>query len=174
MHSHIKYNCSIWQEKDWIVTRFLKFLFRKNFPEKREEANNAMTNQRRDTLGLQVCWLFSNRHWRDFSLPTDRRGNGVFGPHLAGWYEQDLTQLFFGGAGWGPLSRSIRGGQELTLMFVGISNRGPIGGSLRGSTYPSPCWPNPSSLTFWLGFSTTSTSLRSPSSLTAGGEATNS
>ena len=88
----------------------------------------------------------------DFSLPTNRRGHGVFGPCLAGWYEQNLTLLFIGRADWGPICGSRRYVRELTLMFVGGYNRCPLGGSCRGSTSPSPCCPNPSSLTFWLGF----------------------
>ena len=133
MHSQITYNRSIWQEKDWIVTRFRKFLFRKFVPEKREEANNAMTNQWRDLLGLRVWWMLPNRHWRDLSLPTDRRGHRVFGPCLAGWYEWDLTLLFVAAA-WGPLSGDFRGDQEINLIFFGGSNRGPLGGARRGST----------------------------------------
>ena len=57
MHSQITYNHSIWQEKDGIVTRFRKTPFHTFVPEKREEANNAMTNQQRNLLGLQVWWL---------------------------------------------------------------------------------------------------------------------
>ena len=63
MHSQITYSYSIWQEKDWIVTRFRKLLYWKYPPEKREEENNAMINQQRYLLGLQVFWLFPNRHW---------------------------------------------------------------------------------------------------------------
>ena len=59
MHSQITYNFSIWQEKYWIVTRSRKFLLRIFFPDKREEANNAMKNQRQYLLGLQVCWLLA-------------------------------------------------------------------------------------------------------------------
>ena len=80
MHSQIKCNCSIWKEKDWIVTRFRKFLFSKISTEKRELANNTKTNQRRDLLGLRVCWMFLHRNWRDLSFPTDHRGHGLFGP----------------------------------------------------------------------------------------------
>ena len=152
MHSQITYNHSIWQEKDWIVTRFRKSLVRKFVPEKREEANKAMKNQRRDLLGLRVCWLFPNRHWRDLSLPTDRRGHGVFFPRLAGWYELYPTLLFVVGSDWGPLSGSQQGGRELTMMSVGGYNRGRLGGARQGITSSPPCCTNPSSMDFWLGF----------------------
>ena len=149
MHSQITYDRGIWKEKYWIVTRSRKLLFWKFVPEKREEANNSMTNQRRYLLGLKVCHLFPNWKWRGLSLPTDCRGRGVFGPHLSGWYEQDMNLLFFVVANWVPLSGAPRGGQEMTLMFVGGSNRGTLGGYLRGSTSPFPCCLNPSSLDFW-------------------------
>ena len=55
-----------------------------------------MINQRRDLLGLRVCWLFPNQHWRDLSLPSDCIGHGVVNTCLDGWYEQDLTLLFIG------------------------------------------------------------------------------
>ena len=152
MHSQITYNRSIWQDKDWIVTRFRTFLFRKFVPQKRGEANNTMTNQQRDLLGLRVCWMFSNQYWCGFSLPTYRRGNNMFGPCLAGWYELYLTLLFAGRANWGPLSVNFRGVQELNLIFCGGSNGGPLGGALRVSTSSSPCFPNPSYLDFLLGF----------------------
>ena len=113
-----------------------------------EEANNAMTNQQLDLLGLRVCYLLPNRHWRDFSLPTNRRGHGVFVPRFSGWYERDLTLLFLGGADWGPLSGALRVGRELTLVFVGGSNRGPLGGSLQVITPPSPFCHNPYYMAF--------------------------
>ena len=152
IHSKIIYNRSIWQEKYWIVTRFRKSLFCRFVPDKREEANNAMKNKRRDLLGMRVCRLFPNRHWPDLYLPTDSRGYGVFGPCLAGWYERDMTLLFVGGYEWGPLSGARRGGRYLTMLFVGGSNRGPLGGTRRGSTPPPSFYPSPSSLDFWLGF----------------------
>ena len=152
MRSQIAYNHSIWQDKYWIVKIFRKLPFRKFVPEKREEANNAMTNQQQDLLALRALWMLPNWHWRDLSLPTDCRGHGVFGPRIAGWYEQGLTLLFVGGADWVPLGGSWQVGWELTLVFVDIFNRGPLWGYIRGSTSLSPCCPNPSSLDFWFGF----------------------
>ena len=174
MNSQITYNWSIWKEKDWLVTKFREFLFCKFVPDKREEANNTMTNQRRGLLGLRVCWLFPNRHWCDLSLPTDRRGHSVFGTCLSGWYEQYLTLLFVVRSDWGPPSGAHQGGRELTLMFVDGSNRGPLGRACQGRNAPYPCCPNPSSLIFVLGFYTTSALLRSSSSLSTRGEAKNS
>ena len=152
IHSQITYNRSIWQKTDWIVTRSRKLLFGGFVPEKREESNNTMKNQWRDLLGLWVWWLFPNRHWRDLSLSTDCRSHGVFGPFLSGWYERDLTLLFVGGADWGPLGGDFWGGRDLNMMFVGGSNRGILVGAIRGSTSPTPWFPNPSSLDFWIGF----------------------
>ena len=153
MHLQITYNRSIWKGKDWTVTRLGKLKCQKFVPDKREEKNNAMKKQRRDLLGLQVCWLFPNRHWRKLYLPMDCRGYGVYGTSLSGWYECDMNLLFVGGDDWGPLSGALRGGQEPTLMFVGGSNRGPLGGALQGITSPSHCCTNPSSLDLWIGFS---------------------
>ena len=64
-----------------------------------------------------------------------------------------MTLLFVGGADLGPLSGVHWGGRELTLMFVGGSNIGTLGGARWGSTSPYPCFPNPSSIDFWIGFS---------------------
>ena len=59
MHEQITYYLNIFQEKDWIVKIFRKLIFRKFVTEKREEADNAMTNQQRYLLGLRVCWILS-------------------------------------------------------------------------------------------------------------------
>ena len=111
-----------------------------------------MKNHWRDLLGLQVFWMFPNPHWRDFSLHNNCRGHGVFDPCLYGWYKQYLTLLFVDGSDWGPLSGERRGGWDMNLMFVGGSNRGLLDGAHQGSTPPSPRFPNPSSLYFWIGF----------------------
>ena len=176
MHSQITHNRSILQEKDWIFTRFRKFLFYTFVTDKREEANNSTKNQRQDLLGLQLCCLFPNRHWRDLSLPTDRRGHGVFGPRLYGWYERDMTLLFVGRSNWAPLSGACQVGQELNLIFLEYLTEVLLA-ELTGVALPLPLPLAVPTLLLWifgLDFSTTSKSLICSSSLSDEGEATNS
>ena len=139
MHSQITYNCSIWHKRDWIGTRFRTFLFRKFVPDKGEEANNTMKNQRQDLLILRVCSgcsptgtgtsvntasvIFINIIIVScgFYLPMDRRGHGVFGPHLAGWY--DHAHFPHSGSGGDHKGRSAL---LVILIFASLSFYQPL------------------------------------------------